>query len=73
MQTIGELHFPVSSVTTKHPLMLTGTKDTLNAVDSTDVFAAASITTPVSQQLTTLLIHFKITYYNFLTKIHCTS
>ena len=40
------VHFPVSSATTKHSFMPTGTKDTLNAVDSTDVSAAASITTP---------------------------
>jgi len=75
METIGELHFPVSSVTTKHPLMFTGTKDTLNAVDSTDVFAAASITTPVVQPA---VGHFTDTFETnilqfFFTKIHCTS
>jgi len=74
MQTIGELHFPVSSATTKHSLMLTGTKDTLNAVTvQMFLLPPASRRQSSNQQLATSLTHFKITYYNFLTKIHCTS
>ena len=69
MQTIGELHFPVSSATTKHSLMPTGTKDTLNPVTvQMFLLLPASRRQSSSHQLSTSLTHFKITYYNFLTK-----
>jgi len=74
METIGELYFPVSSATTKHSLMLTGTQYTLNAVTVQMILLLpASRRQSSSQQLATSLTHFKITYYNSLTKIHCTS
>jgi len=66
MQTIGELHIPVSSAPIKHSLMLADTKGVLNA-RTIEVFLLlpASRRQSFSQQLGNSLTHFKITYYNF--------
>ena len=73
MQTIGELHCPVSSAPIKHSVMLADTKGTLKA-RTVEMFLLlpASRRQSSSQQLGNSLTHFKITYYDFLTNIHFT-
>jgi len=66
MQTIGELHFPVSLAPIKHSLMLAGTKCTLNSVTEETFFLSACIKT--------LVVHpadgqFTETFKNIVLKI----
>ena len=49
MQTIGELHIPVSSAPIKQSLMLAVTKCNLKTVTEEKFFLSACITTPVVQ------------------------
>ena len=73
MQTIGELHIPVSTAPIKHSLMVADTKGTLST-GTVQMFLLlrASRRQSSSQQLGISLTHFKITYYNFFTKMHFT-
>jgi hypothetical protein len=72
IQTIGNLHIPVSLAPIKHSLMLTGTKGTFNTVTvEMCLLLSASRRQSSGQQLATSLTHVKITYYNFFTTIHC--
>jgi hypothetical protein len=73
MQMIGDLQFLVSLVSIQHTLMMGGTKSHHKRGDCKDIFASASITTPVVQPAAD---HFTDTFQNdmlpFFTEIHCT-